>query len=92
MLFKANINSEHPMRHRQRMHAVGNMLAKLQSIVLSHVVQPFRRFQRLLMMQINRQRQGFEGIGLIVQLLLFLQQRLIVIRQLFRGNVMLTRQ
>ena len=74
------------------MHAVGNVLAKLLRIVLPHVVQPFRRFQRLLMMQINRQRQGFKGIGLIVQLLLFLQQRLIVIRQLFRGNVMLTRQ
>ena len=29
ILFKANIYGEHPMRHRQRMHAVGNVLAQL---------------------------------------------------------------
>ena len=54
--------------------------------MLPHGMQPFRRFQRLLMMQINRQRQGFKGIGLIVQLLLFLQQRLIVIPAALPGS------
>jgi hypothetical protein len=60
--------------------------------VLTDFMQLLRCRQRLLMMQIHRQREGFLRVSLIVKLLLFFQQSLIEGWQLFRRNVMLTRQ
>ncbi len=55
---------------------------------LTLLMQRLRRFQRLLVLLINRQRSRFPLIGLIVQLLLFFEQCLTTLRQPFRSAVM----
>ena len=55
-------------------------------------MQLLRCRQRLFMVQVHRQREGLLRVSLIVKLLLLVQQRLIVARQLFRRNVVLARQ
>ena len=92
MLFKANINGEYTVRHCQRMHAVGDVLAEFLSVMLTDFMQLLRCGQRLFMMQVHRQRKGFLRVSLIVKLLLLFQQSLIVARELFRRNMVLTRQ
>ena len=74
------------------MHAVGDVLAEFLSVMLTDFMQLLRCGQRLFMMQVHRQRKGFMRVSLIVKLLLLFQQSLIVARQLFRRNMVLTRQ
>ncbi|MNP46426.1 hypothetical protein D3C76_1404230 [compost metagenome] len=54
------------------MHAVCYVLTQFLSIMLADRVKLLRRGQRLLMMNIHCQRQGFMRVGLIFELLLFI--------------------
>ena len=60
--------------------------------MLTDFMQLLRCRQRLFMMQVHREREGFLRVNMIVKLLLFFQQRLIESWQLFRRDVVLARQ